>query len=216
MHQRFDRIGRLRPCKFLLVCLLSLHDRDCKHVAQKISIHIQHLDGSLLCLLSSRMGCMPLLPQKFPAPKERARRLLPADHRTPLVIYLWQIPVGLDFIFVKITEQRLRGRTHAEPLLQRFKPAVCHPRNLRRKALHMVFLLLKQTLRYEHWHVYILHPGLFKCRVKLLLNLLPDGIACGFDNHTALHARVVAQLRLLHDICVPLREILLHRGDRLH
>ena len=65
---------------------------------------------------------------------------------------------------------------------------MCHPCHLRRKALHMVLLLLQKALWYEHRHVYILHACLFERRVKLLLKLLPDGIACGFDNHTAFHA----------------------------
>ena len=216
VHQRFDRIGSLRPREFFFVSLLPLYHGNRKYVPHEIRIDIEHLNRSLLRLLCRRMGRVSLLPQKFAAPQERTRRLLPAHHGAPLVIYLRQIPVGLHFILIKIAEKRLRGRAHAQSLLQRLESAVCHPRNLRRKALNVILLLFQKAFRYEHRHVHILHARLLERRVELLLDLLPDRIARGLDDHTALHTRVVAQLRLLHHVCVPLREILLHRGDRLH
>ena len=159
---------------------------------------------------------MSLLPQKFAASKERTCRLLPANNRAPLVIYLWQIPVGLHFIFIKVTEQCLRCRTHTHSLLKWLQSSMCHPCNLRCKAFYVVFFHLKQTLRYKHWHVYILHACLFKLCVKLLLDLLPDRIAGRLDDHTSLDAGVVTKLRLFHYVCVPLCEILIHGSNRFH
>ena len=92
----------------------------------------------------------------------------------------------MDQVLVKITEQCLGCGTHAKTLLKRLQPTMCHPCHLRRKALDMIFFLLQQTLGNEHRHVYIFHTGLLKTAVKLLLDILPDRIARGLDDHTAL------------------------------
>ena len=159
---------------------------------------------------------MSLLPQEFPGTQERTCRLFPAHHGTPLIIYLRQIPVGMHIICIKVTEQRLRSRPYAKTLLQRLQTAVSHPRHLRRKAFHMILLLLKQTLRNKHRKVYILHSRFLKSPVKLILDIFPDCIACGFDYHTSFYARVVNQLCLLHHIRIPLGEIFFHRSNRFY
>ena len=162
------------------------------------------------------MGGMSLLPQKFPGTQERPRLLLPAHHRTPLVVNLGQIPVGVNVIFVKITEKRLRGRAHAQSFLQRLQPSVSHPGNLRRKSLHMILFLFQQRLRDKHRKIHILHPRRLESVVKLPLYQLPDGIARRLDYHTSLYGSIVNQLSLLHHIRIPLSKIHIHGGDFLH
>ena len=49
-----------------------------------------------------------------------------------------------------------------------------------------------------------------------MLNILPDRITGRFDRHAAFYARIGAQLCFLYHIGIPLREILIHRGNRFY
>ena len=62
MHQGLDGVGSLCACKFLFISLLTADYRNSQHLLTEICIEIQHLDGSLLCLLRSGVGGMSLLP----------------------------------------------------------------------------------------------------------------------------------------------------------
>ena len=107
MHQRLDRIGCLCTGKFFLVCLLPTDNRDRQHFLAKISVHIQHLDGTCLCLFCRCMCGMALLPQKLSGAQKRTGRLLPAHNGAPLVVHTWQITVRVNIICIEITEQCL-------------------------------------------------------------------------------------------------------------
>src|SRR6266496_3767306 len=51
------------------------------------------------------------------------------------------------------------------------------------------------------------YVGLFEAPVQVLLNVLPDGIAVGTNDHAAAHWRVVGQLGLAHYLVIPFRKI---------
>ena len=122
----------------------------------------------------------------------------------------------MNHVFIVLTEQRLRGGADAVPLLQLFAAAHGHPGALRRKALHMVLLLLEQAFRNEHRQVHVLVAGGLEALIHLVLDILPDGVTVGaVDEHT-LDGGVVDQLRLFAHVGVPLGEIHLHIGDLLH
>ena len=216
VHKSLDGIGCLRAREFFLVCLLSLNDRDSKHLLAEVRIQVQHLDGAFLCLLHGGVGGVSLLPEKLSGAKEGSRFLFPAYHRTPLVIHLRQVAVGVDIVLIKIAEKRLRCGPHAQTLLQFRQTAVRHPGHLRCKTLHVILLFLKKALRDEHGHINIFYARLLEPLVQLLLDQLPDRVAVGFNRHTSLHARVLDQLRLLHHVGVPLGEILIHGCDRFY
>ena len=216
VHQRLNGVSCLRTGELFLLRLLPLDHRDRQHFFTEIRIDVQHPYGPFLCLLCGRMGRVAFLPEKFPGAQEGSCGLLPAHDGAPLIVVLRQIPVGMDLIGIEITEQRLRSRTHAHALLQRLQSSVRHPCHLRRKSLHMVFLLLKQALRDKHGQIYVLHPGFLKSPVQLLLDIFPDGIACRLDDHTALYTRIIDQFRFLHHICIPLGKVHIHGGDALH
>ena len=107
MHQGLNGVSSLRTCKLLLVSFLSADNRNSQNLLAEICIQVQHLDGTLLSLLSSSMSSMALLPQELPGTKERTGCLLPAHNRAPLVVYLRKISVGLDLFLVEVTEQSL-------------------------------------------------------------------------------------------------------------
>ena len=80
----------------------------------------------------------------------------------------------------------------------------------------MILLLLQQAFGNEHRHIDILMPQCLEARVKVVLNVLPDRVAVGSDDHTSAHAGVVHKLRLFHHVGIPLRKVHVHRRDLLH
>ena len=122
----------------------------------------------------------------------------------------------MNVILVKITEQGLRSGAHTHPLLKGLQPSVGHPGHLRRKAFHMILLLLEQGFGNEHGKVHVLHPGLLETGIQLLLDQLPDPIPRRLDHHTPLYGSIVDQLCLLHHIRVPLGKIHVHGCDLFH
>ena len=216
MHQRFNRIGGFRTGKFLLVGLASLYHRDRKEFLAEISVNIKHLLGSCLRLLGGSMNRMTFLPQKFHGAKERSRRLLPTYNRAPLVINLRQIAIGMHDMRIKIAEKRLGRRTHAHLLLQRLTAALGYPCNLGCEALNVIFLFIQKAFRNEHREIAVLHAGLFEAAVKLLLDVLPNRVARGSDDHAPLDAGIIHKLRFLDNVRIPLGEIVLHIGNGLN
>ena len=59
-------------------------------------------------------------------------------------------------------EQRLRGRTNAQPFGQGILSADRNPCAFGRKALDMVLFLLQQAFRNQHRHIYIFMTGSLK------------------------------------------------------
>ena len=207
MHQCLYGICLLSSGKLFLVGLLPLHNRYGKELPAKIRIDVQHLYRELLRLLLRGMGSMPLLPEELGGTKERPRRLFPADDRAPLIVGLRKIPVGLDYGFIKLAKQSLRGGAHAKPLLELIRPAVCHPGDLGSEALHMILLLVQKGFRDQHRKITVLDPDLLEPSVKLSLDVLPDGITRGKIIHEPLDGRIAHEPRFFYNIGVPLREI---------
>ena len=54
---------------------------------------------------------------------------------------------------------------------------------------------------------------LLKHTIQNIMHLLPDGIAIGFDDHTASHCRVLGKASLNNQIVVPLRVVLVALGQ---
>ena len=162
------------------------------------------------------MHGVTLLPQELARAKEGTGGFLPTNYRAPLVIYLGQISVRLDYICIVLAEERLRGRTHAQPLGQLLLAAHSYPRNLGSKALNVVLLLLEERLGNEHGHIYVFYAGLLEPAVKYALDVLPYSISVGTDDHASLDAGVVNEVGLLYNIGVPFRKILVHRGYLLN
>ena len=119
----------------------------------------------------------------------------------------------MDNLLVVFAEKCFRRRTNAKSLLKLFASAVCYPCNLGSKALNVVLFLLEQAFGDKHRHTNVFVSRFLEHTVKNALNILPDSIAVGSYNHTALNACVLNKLSLFADVCVPLSEILVHRGN---
>ena len=130
-----------------------------------------------------------------------------------LIVYFRQITVRMNISGVEIAEQCLRSWTYTHTLLKRLQSSVCYPCYFRCKTFYMIFFFLKQTFRDQHRHVYILYAGLFESAIQLMLDILPDCIACWFDRHTSFYAGIIDQLCFFYHIGIPLCKIFIHRCD---
>src|SRR5260221_6441305 len=54
-----------------------------------------------------------------------------------------------------------------------------------------------------------------EARVKPILDILPQRVAVGLDDHAAAHGRVIRQVRALDKFVIPLRVIFTARGETL-
>ena len=122
----------------------------------------------------------------------------------------------MDLLGIQVAEQGFRSRTYTKSLLKRLQSSVGYPGYFRGKSLYMILFLLKKAFRNKHGKINILHTGLFKPSVQLMLDIFPDRISCRFDHHTAFYTGIVDKLRFFHHIRIPLGKILLHRGDLFH
>ena len=113
-----------------------------------------------------------------------------------------------------LAEESLGGRTNTEPVLKLLISSVSYPCNFRSKALNVILFLLKKAFRNEHRHTNVFVAGFLEHSIKDMLNVLPDSIAVRANYHTALNAGIFDEFGFFADVSVPLREILVHRGDR--
>ena len=216
LHHGLDGVGGLGPGKLLLVGLAALHHRHGQRIPAEVGVAVQLLLRLGNGLLRRLMDGVALLPPELPGAQEGAGRLFPADDGAPLVIQHGQLPVALQYIVPVVAEHGLRGGPEGQPLLQLLAAAHGDPRHLRGEALHQLALLLQQALRDQHRHRHVDVSGLFEHPVHDALDVLPDGVAVGPQDHEALHGGVVHQLRLQADVGVPLGEVHLHGGDGFH
>ena len=207
VHHALHGVGLLRAVELLLVGLAALEDGHGQHVLHEVRVDVQHPHGLFPGLFGGGVHGVALLPQELPVAQEGAGGLFPPQHAAPLVVQLGQIPPGVDDVGIVLAEQRLGGGADAEPVLQLLAAAHGDPGALRRKALHVVLLLLQQGLRDQHRQVHVLMPRLLEPPVQLRLDVLPQGVAVGPVDEHALDRGIVDELRLFADVRVPLGEI---------
>ena len=111
-----------------------------------------------------------------------------------------------------VAEKRLGGRADAQALGQLLGAADRDPRALGGKALDVVLFLLQQAFRDEHRHRDVLVAAVLEHPVKLLLNILPNGIAVRTQDEQSLYAGIIDELRLGANVGEPLGKVLLHIG----
>ena len=216
VHHALHGIGGLGAGELLLVGLAALHHGHGQVVLAEIGVDVEHALGLGDGLLGGGVHGVALLPQELPVAEEGAGGLLPPQDGAPLVIQLGQIPVGVDDVGVVLAEQGLGGGADAVALLQLLRAAHGHPGALGGKALHVVLLLLEQTLGDQHGQVHVLMPGFLELLIQDLLEILPNGVAIGTEDEHALDGGVVNQLRLFAHVGEPLGKVHLHIGNLFH
>ena len=213
VHQRFNRVSVFRTGETLFFGFYTFDDRHCKVVFTEIRIHVEHADCLFARFLGGGVDGVPLLPQKFAGTQKRTGGLFPAHHGNPLIVKLRQIAVRMHDCFIVFTEQGFGGRAHAKAFFELFIAAVGNPGDLGRETLNVVFFFIEQAFRNKHRHADIFMSERLKLPVELFLNIFPNGIAVGADDHTAFYAGVFDKLCLFHNVGIPFCEIFLHRGD---
>ena len=154
------------------------------------------------------MAGVAFLPEEFGRPQERPGDLLPADDVRPLVDEDREVPVGLDPSGIHVADDGLRGRPDGQPFLELLLAADGDPGDLGREALDVLGLLLEEALGDEEREIGVDVARVLDAAVHQPLDVLPDGVAVGPDDHHPLHRRVVGELGLLDDLDVPLGKIL--------
>ena len=213
VHHGLDGIGSLSTCKLFLLGFLTNDGGNRQCIAIEVTVNVQHLDGLFLSLLCSFVHGVTLLPKELGGTQERTGGLFPTHDVAPLVVQLGQVTVGLNDIAIVLAEQRLGGGADGQALGQLVLTADRDPSTLGSKALYVILLLLQKGFGDQHGHIYIfVARGLESC-IQILLDIFPDRIAVGTDNHAAVHAGIVNQLGLLDNVGVPLTEINVHGRD---
>ena len=118
-HQRFERVGVDGAGEALALALAAAQHRDREDALDRVGVDVvqdrQRLGNRLLLGLVRRV---PLLPEELARAQEEARPQLPADDVRPLVVEQRQVTVRLHPAGIRRPDQRLRGGTHDERLLE--------------------------------------------------------------------------------------------------
>ena len=191
MHHRLNGIGLYSTGKAFLFGLAASYNGNSQCFFIEIGINLQHTEGFLLRFFFCFMDGVAFLPEKFRGSQEGTGRFLPAHHRTPLIIELRQVTIGIHDFGVMLTEQGFGGRTHTQTLGKLFTAAHRNPCTFRGKTFYMILFLLEQTFGNKHRHIDIFMAGTLKTSVHILLDIFPDSIAVGTNDHTALHAGII-------------------------
>ena len=162
------------------------------------------------------MHRVSFLPQEFGRTEERSCRLFPTNDVTPLIVELGKVSVGMNYVFIMLTEKRLRGRTNYKTLTQMILTAYRNDSTLGSKSLNVILLSLKKALGYEHRHIYVLMSKSLESCIEIVLDILPYCISVRTDYHTSLYARIISKLCFLYNVGIPLSKVNVHRRDLLN
>ena len=83
-----------------------------------------------------------------------------------------------------------------------------HYGSLLGKSLYVFGLAAHERLRNQQGEVGVLYVLGLEHLVQLLLHLLPDGIAVGFDDHTSAYGTLLGQVGFHHQVVIPLTVII--------
>ena len=172
------------------------------------------------------MGGVSLLPKELSRTQEEARTHLPTHDVTPLVTEDRQVTIGRDPVLIGgpddglgsrtddefFLEFRLRVYDHAATVGIVHQTMVGHHGALFGKALYVLRFAAKERLRDEEREIGVFDTFLFEPTVELRLNLFPDRIAVGLDDHTAADRTLLRQVGLHDQFVIPLRVILASRS----
>ena len=204
----------------------TFDDRNSHYVLRKVRIDIEHLSCVVLGFLFGSMGGVSLLPEELSRTQEKTRTHLPTHDVTPLVTEDRQVAIGRDPVLIGGPDDGLGGRTDDEFFLEFrlrvydhaatvgivHQTMVGHNGALFGKALYVLRFAAKERLRDEEREIGVFDTFLFEPTVELRLNLFPDRIAVGLDDHTAADRTLLRQVGLNDQFVIPLRVILASRS----
>ena len=217
LHHGFNSIGVERTGKAFRFALHAAHHGNGEHIACKVGINVEHLAGTLFCLLARGMGGVAFLPQELAGTQEEAGAHLPAHHVAPLVAEHGQVAPRMNPLAVSVPNRRFaRGADyqfflelcggvnhHAVALGVGFEAIVRHHGALLGKAFHVFGFFREKTFRDEQREINVLHTSLLETRIKRLLDLFPNGIAVRFYHHAAAHVCLLGKVGFHNKFVIP-------------
>ncbi len=145
--------------------------------------------------------------------RKETRPQFPANDVGPLIDEEGKIAVRLHPLGEHAVDDRLRGRTDDERLLELLAPGVGDNRQFRSEPLDVLGLAMDEALRDEEGEVGVLVSRLLDEAIQSLLDLLPDRVPVRPDHHAAPDGGVIRQFGLLNDVLIPAGEIDTARRD---
>ena len=213
VHHRLNGVGLFSACKLFLFGLSAGVSGDSKSLCIEVLINLEHLEGFLSCFFLGLVHGVTLLPEEFCGTQEGTGGLFPTNNVAPLVIELGQIAIGLNDVAEMLAEECFGCGANDQSLGELILTANGNDSTFGSEALNVILFLLQKRFGNEHGHINVLVTECLEARVEILLNVLPNSVAVGAEDHAALNAGVVSQLGFFYYVCVPLTEIHVHRCD---
>ena len=218
LHHGFDAVGVEGAGEALGLGFVAYDHRHGHELTGEAGIDVDHLLGLGHGLVIGCVGGMPLLPQEFRGTEEETGAHLPAHDVGPLVAEDRKVAPRLDPVLVCIPDDGLGRGTYDEFLLQSGvrvdDNALSVGRDLQSvmrddgallgEALDMLGLAAEERLRNEEREVGVHVTRFLEHFVKLVLHLLPDGVAIRLYDHASAYRGLLGQVCLNHQIVVPL------------
>ncbi len=135
-------------------------------------------------------------------------RKFPADDAVPLVHQHGQVAVGLDPLRPHVADDGFRCGTKDERLGEFFAAADGDDGEFGREAFDVMLFFFDEAFGNQQGERDVLVAGGLEASIQGLLNVFPERPAVGTHDHAAAHRSVVGELRLQHQLVVPLRKIL--------
>ncbi|OQB54976.1 MAG: hypothetical protein BWX98_02177 [Candidatus Aminicenantes bacterium ADurb.Bin147] len=214
-HEGLDGVGHLGSGELLPEGLVAGQDRDGQLGFANIPVQVQDLEGFFLGFLGRGVTGVAFLPEKLGRPEERPGHFFPADDVGPLVVKDGQIPPRFNPLRIHRADDGLGRRPDGQPLLQLFLAADRDPGDFRSESFDVLGFLLEEALRDEQREIGVDVTGGFDPEIQGFLDVFPNGVAVGSDDHHPFHRGIIGQLGFLDDFGVPAGKILALRGDLL-
>ena len=117
-------------------------------------------------------------------------------------------PLGHEF-----TNNGFRSWSHHHGLAEFLATGVSHNGEFRTKALDVFGFTTQVTLGNKEREVGVLGSGDLDSSVNLGLNVFPNGVTVGTNDHGAANRAVVGHFGLGYDVLVPTGKVLVLRGQ---
>jgi len=154
------------------------------------------------------------LPKELGGAKEHAGAQLPAHHVGPLVQEQRQVAIALDPFGEEVADDGFRSRTDHVRLFKLLAARDGDDSEFGGEAFHMLGLFFEEAFRNEEREVGVLMAGGLEAGVEFSLQIFPNGIAVGFDDHAAFHdLGRFGHVALENGVLIPGGEILRARSD---
>ena len=218
LHHGFNAVSIEGAGEAFGLGLVADDHRHGHELAGELRVHVHHLRRLGHGLVVGGVGRMAFLPQELGGTQEQARAHLPAYDVRPLVAQDRKVAPRLDPVLVGIPDDGLGGRAHDQFLFQlrigidhhalavgrHLKAVVRNHGAFLGEPFHMLGFPAQERFGDEQREIGVHVSRFLEHLVKLVLHLLPDGIAIGLDDHAAADSRLLGQIGLHHQIVVPL------------